>query len=155
MQRVKLRLLLAIVEQASVFNFNEKVNNGFYLTFNASNSCDTLSGTIYYCNSGCSGGILQSPIRHGHSASVAASPNPVSSTLTVQVSDSLSTNNSAATLDQPYELHLMDRFSRKVFSAQSNEKKLEIPVGSLAPDIYYLNLIYGDAVLKKQIVIKR
>jgi|GEM_PF-436665 len=82
-------------------------------------------------------------------------PNPATSTLTVQVTDSLSINPGSNQLDEVYQLQLTYRFSRKVFSTEPSEASIQIPTEGLAPDIYYLNVFYKDAVLRKQIVIKR
>jgi hypothetical protein len=130
-------------------NYN---NNNINLQFYTTNNCGSNGGNIYFCNTNCGGGIM---ISSRPKVSLSSSPNPAASTLSVQVTDSLSLNSSNGTLDQSYELHIMDRFSRKVFSTQSNEKLLEIPVHNLPADIYYLNMIYKDAVVQKQIVIKR
>jgi hypothetical protein len=125
----------------------------FSVHLSSTSSCGaTTNKCLFFTNSGIS---PFSVIRPKASATLSVSPNPASTTLTVQVADSLSTNAQSVTLDQPYQLSISDRFSRKVFSTQSNEKLLEIPLHNLPPDIYYLNLIYKDAVVQKQIVIKR
>jgi len=143
--------------QGNNYNFLTKYNdNNITLEFWASNNCGTNFGYIYFCNTNCSGGVIvAAKIAPKPKVSLSSSPNPASSAISIQVTDSLSSNSLNGTLDQPYELHMMDRFSRKVFSTQSNEKSLEIPIHNLPPDIYYLNMIYKDAVVQKQIIIKR
>ena len=49
----------------------------------------------------------------------------------------------------------MDGFSKKVYTGEFLEQKIQVPTENLAPDIYYLNVIYKDAILRKQIVIKK
>jgi hypothetical protein len=82
-------------------------------------------------------------------------PNPSSSTLTVQVTDSLATDPSTDKLEQPYELHLVDKFQRKVISVQSSDKILHLSTEDLTPDVYYLQVQYKDAITRKQIVIRK
>jgi hypothetical protein len=125
-------------------------NNNIYLSFYAGNSCGSNSGDIYFCNSNCTGGITSSPVRTG--LSVTAFPNPVSNMLIVQMSDSLA---NGSTLNQPYQLLLFNRFSQTVYSIQSYDKNLQIPVSNLPADVYYLNVFYNGAVLREQIVVKR
>jgi hypothetical protein len=119
--------------------FNSYVIDCYGLTLTMTNSCGPSQGGTTICVDYCP------------SSTYNVYPNPASSTLTIQVTDSTESKS----LDHPYQLNIMDRFSRKVFSTQSNKKVLEIPVNNLPPDIYYLNLFYKDAVLQKQIEIKR
>jgi Secretion system C-terminal sorting domain len=119
----------------------------FSILMNAVNSCGSLRSCVYFDNSGINPYLK---IRRGVKMSVY--PNPSSQLLTAELTDSL---NSDQSLDQSYQLSIMDRFSRKIFSTQSSEKLMEIPVSHLPPDIYYLNVIYKDAVLRKQVIIKR
>jgi hypothetical protein len=121
-------------------------NRDYTILIQQITACGTLEAETVVTAPPCSGG--------GGGARIAAFPNPASSSLNVQVTDSLSTDT-GTTLDQPYDLNIMDRFSRKVFSAQSSEKILEIPVSNFPPDIYYLNLFYKDAILQEQVIIKR
>lgn len=88
-------------------------------------------------------------------AVVRASPNPTSNTLTIQVSDSLTNNMNISTLDQPYQVLLYDRFSKKVFSTESSNNTIQIPTEGLSPDIYYLNVLFKGRVFQDKIVIKR
>ncbi|MBS1559811.1 MAG: trypsin-like peptidase domain-containing protein [Bacteroidetes bacterium] len=91
----------------------------------------------------------------GQQMIVTAYPNPASTTMIVQVTDSVSTSNQSSTLAQSYELTLIDRYYRKILSIRSDEKNLEIPVGNLPSGLYYLNVLYNGTVFQKQIVIKR
>ena len=134
---------------------NHNLNYDFLVFATASTICGTTSKCVYFSSTG--GGGL-SPVKKANTvgtATVNFYPNPVSTTLTVQVTDSVSTNTQGTTLDQPYSLFLMDRFSQKVFSAQSSDKTLQIPTDGLPADIYYLIMMYKDAVLQKQILIKK
>ena len=119
-------------------------NSSFTISLFAGNPCGSSSQCLYFSNSINNAAAIRKE-------SLSVFPNPASSTLSVQVIDSLQGN----TLDQHYELNLMNKFSRKVFSIHSNEKTLEIPVRDLPSDIYYLNVSFKDAVLQKQIVIRK
>ncbi len=129
-----------------VYNFISKYsNNTIHLFITSTNSCGTTNGDIYFCNmDNCTGGMFV----------LSAYPNPATSTLSVQVTDSLSTNTQH-TLDEQCEIRLMDRFSRTVFTAHSSDRTFDIPTDGLPSDIYYLNVFYKDKVLQKQIVIKK
>lgn len=81
-------------------------------------------------------------------------PNPSSTTMTVSVTDSLSKGNEGF-LPQPYQLSLFNHFGNTVYSVQSDLRTIQLPVGSLPPGIYYLNVFYKEAVLRKQVVIER
>ncbi|MBS1490243.1 MAG: T9SS type A sorting domain-containing protein [Bacteroidetes bacterium] len=115
------------------------------LTVTITNTCGASSKNYFAVVSDCIGG----------GQVLAVYPNPASYKLMVQVTDSLSAAPQENVLGQPYEMIIMDRFSRKVYSMQSTEKTTEIPVGSLPPGLYYLNVLYNGTVFQKQIVIKR
>ncbi|HCW06048.1 MAG TPA: hypothetical protein DGG95_01640, partial [Cytophagales bacterium] len=119
---------------------------GFSVFPTTSNMCGSTSTCIWF---GSSGPQPKSPIK---TASINTYPNPASSTFSVQLTDSL---NTGSTLDQPLQLYLYNRLSQTVYSAQSWSKTTEIPVGNLPDDIYYLNMFYKNAVLQKQIVVKK
>ena len=123
----------------------------FEVNFNSSNACGSNYGTLYFCNSNCSSDGIEDHIRHGHH-SLSAFPNPASTTLTIQVMDSVSSDS---TLAHYYEVKLINRFSQTVFSSQSSTSSIQIPLEGIPNDIYYLNVFYGDALLQKQIVIAR
>ncbi|MBS1490241.1 MAG: trypsin-like peptidase domain-containing protein [Bacteroidetes bacterium] len=136
---------------SQVENSNGNVGgNPFHITLYESSGNCNVSATRWQ------NFIIKTPAQcGGQQMVVTVFPNPATSTLTVQVTDSLSAAPQENVLGRSYELIIMDRFSRKVYSMQSTEKTTEIPVGSLPPDIYYLNVFYKDAVLQKKIVIKR
>ncbi len=131
---------------------NTSATTGSYTLFCAANNACGSSWThslgITLVSSGGGGGIA-APVR------LSAYPNPATSTITVQVTDSISTNTLSNTLDQPYQLLMMDRSSNKVFSVQSADKILNISTDGLPSDIYYLRVLYKDAVLQRQIIIKK
>jgi hypothetical protein len=91
------------------------------------------------------------PVKHGR-PSLTVFPNPASSNLTVQLSDSLSNGSN---LNQVYQLSLFNRYAQTVYSVESNTKSMQIPVDNIPADIYYLNVIYNGVVLREQIVIGR
>jgi len=107
--------------------------------------------TTYHSGGGGGGGGPGPLPGPGPQPEIVISPNPSTTTVTIKATESL--NRSA--LDQPYQLFLADKYGRKVFSVQSDEKNFDIPVSHLPEDIYYLNLIYKDVMVRKQIVIKR
>ena len=83
---------------------------------------------------------------------LSAFPNPASSTMTVQLIDSLATGESQ-TPDQPYRLTLVDRLGTPVFSAQPSGHSVQVPVSQLPAGVYYLNVVYKGAVLQRQVFI--
>lgn len=113
------------------------------------NSCGSIqtSDVEGRFKASCSGG-------GGGALRVSAFPNPATSILTIQVIDSLS-ENSYQDLDESYEVFISDRSSNKVYLSHSSKQNLEIPVGTLLPGVYYLNVTYRKTNLQKQIVIKR
>ena len=72
--------------------------------------------------------------------------------MTVTVADSLATGENG-TLDQPYRLALVDRLGTPVFSAQPSGQSVQVPVSQLPAGVYYLNVVYKEAVLQRQVFI--
>lgn len=108
------------------------------------NACGSTSKNYIASLTDCSG---------GGQMSVTAYPNPSSSTMTVSVTDSVATSNSVV-LPQPYQLNLYDRFGASTYSVQSDQHTLQIPVGSLPQGVYYINVLYKDAVLRRQVFVQ-
>jgi len=119
---------------------------GFSVFPTTNNICGSGSTCIWF---GSSGPAPQAKINGG---SLLVYPNPASSTFSVQLADSVSTSS---TLEQPLKLYMYNRMSQMVYSIQSWSKSIEIPVSDLPTDIYYLNVIYKNAVLQNQILVKR
>ncbi len=141
---------------ASSEYINTPATTGSYTLFcSVSNTCGSRYTNSLGINLGTGGGGGGGKLGPPPAIAVAAFPNPTASTLTVHITDSTSTEDGEDRFAQPYELQLMDRNSGKVFSTQSNKKTMDIPVGNLPKGIYYLNVSYKDAVLRKQIVIER
>lgn len=82
-------------------------------------------------------------------------PNPATTTLSIQLVDSLANKLLIPNLEQPYELHLIDKYQRKIFAVQSSEKTLQIPTDGIPADTYYLHLYYKEGVVRKQLVIQK
>jgi len=114
-----------------------------------SNACGLTGTYLWVTPSGSGGGGGGGG--PGPLPEIVISPNPSTTTVNVKVAESLNHHP----LNQHYQLFLADKFGRKVFSVQSDEKNFDIPVSHLPEDIYYLNLIYKDVMVRKQIVIKR
>jgi len=110
-----------------------------------SNTCATTGKSYFTSIQDCSG---------GGGMYMTSYPNPSSTTMTVSVTDSLSKGNEGF-LPQPYQLSLFNHFGNTVYSVQSDLRTIQLPVGSLPPGIYYLNVFYKEAVLRKQVVIER
>lgn len=128
------------------------VTSGYFATFTASafNACGsrtTTWATNVKPRCGGGGGLLR--------VSAATYPNPVTSSLTVQLTDSLATNKTTELLERPYELHIIDRYQRTVLSLKSSEKTLNIPTDGLPSDVYYLHVYFKDGVIRKQLVIQK
>jgi hypothetical protein len=121
---------------------------GQFWSFSATttNTCGTSPTTVWYSAVARCGG--------GHQNSIVLSPNPAATTLSVQVNDSTSTDQSDK-LPQAYNIIVVDKFSRTILKASSNEKIITIPVENIPNDIYYLLVEYKGEVMRKQLVIKK
>ncbi|MBS1557122.1 MAG: T9SS type A sorting domain-containing protein [Bacteroidetes bacterium] len=116
-----------------------------YFTVTITNNCGTTSQNYIAVVSDCSGGGGEELLVY---------PNPASTTMTVSVTDSLSSNKSEV-LPQSYHLTVFNRFGNSVFSVQSDQCTLQVPVSSLPLGIYCINVFYKDAVLSKQVMISK
>lgn len=82
-------------------------------------------------------------------------PNPASSTLTIELSDSLFTNQSTM-LEESYQLKLISSQSLEtVYSTITSEKQVIIPVDKFPDGTYYLSIRYKEAVIQRQIIIRK
>ena len=123
----------------------------------ANNDCGSSWTNSLAINNGTGGGGskcppgVQPPCKPGP-APLLVYPNPASSTMTVTVADSLATGENG-TLDQPYRLALVDRLGTPVFSAQPSGQSVQVPVSQLPAGVYYLNVVYKEAVLQRQVFI--
>ncbi len=86
-------------------------------------------------------------------AAIAVYPNPTTSSLTLQIADS--TSSEVQTLDQPYQVDMFNKFSENIYSIQSSKKKIDIPLDGLPGGIYYLNVSYKGTTLRRQIVVNK
>ncbi|MBS1490775.1 MAG: S8 family peptidase [Bacteroidetes bacterium] len=121
------------------YDFRAKSSNtSFNITGSASNSCGTTQQCLQFSN--------------GADPEIITYPNPASTLLTVSVTDSISSNR-VGEPPQLYRLNLYDRFGVCIFSTQTDQFTLQLPVSNLLPGIYYLNVFYKEAVLSKQVVI--
>jgi hypothetical protein len=107
------------------------------------------------CGSSASSGITVYPSGSCSQSAMTYSyyPNPASTELIVQVSDSTSTDTTPTL--ETYQLKLYNNFSQPVYSTRSSNKEVKIPLEGIPNGVYYLHLYYKDAVLRKQIVIKK
>tara|TARA_B100000965_G_scaffold390541_1_gene397679 strand:+ start:4531 stop:6627 length:2097 start_codon:yes stop_codon:yes gene_type:complete len=77
-------------------------------------------------------------------------PNPASSELTIDITES------DGALDDSYQVELVSQSSlKKVYSKKSYDKKLRIPLDNFKEGVYFINILYKEAVIRKQIIIKR
>lgn len=126
-----------------------KVDNQYHtLRVDLVNACGTVSTAL-------AEGRFKASCSSGGSVALTAYPNPTSSSITIQLTDSLSTNTSTSFLEQKYDLLILDRYSKKIMSIQSSNKVINLSTENIPSDIYYLIVNYKDAVLSKQIVINR
>jgi hypothetical protein len=149
------------------FSFNAR-NSAvqFIIMLSTATSCGIVNSCLFFCN-GCANPFRVLPTQKDFGAStfrgvllttqtaISAFPNPASSTLTVQVADSLAAGLNTDKLDESYELYLMDKLQRTIISIHSTDKILQIPTENLPADTYYLQLHYKDAIIRKQIMIIR
>lgn len=85
--------------------------------------------------------------------SVAVFPNPASTSLTVNVVDSTQ-SIASVTLPQPCQIMLFNKSGQRVYSTQSSNCTVSVPLLGLPSDLYYLNVVYREAVRQKQILIQ-
>jgi len=117
----------------------------YIMTCKVSNSCGfnyTHNLTLIIQSGG--GGNPQMVIR--------TFPNPASSQLNVEISDSTSTGGES--LNSNYYIVMRDKSANLVYQAVTSMKQIEIPTEGLPSDNYFLRIIYKDAVLEQQIVVK-
>jgi hypothetical protein len=85
----------------------------------------------------------------GAAAVVASYPNPTNSDLYVEIVDS----TSMTSLQIPFTVNVLNKQSQSIFIESSNGGKIQIPVSSLKPDIYYLIVHFKDAIIRRQIFV--
>jgi len=117
-----------------------------YFTLTTSNTCGSINKNYVAAISSCSGG-------GGQMMAVAVYPNPAASSLTVSVVDSTQ-SLTAATLPQPCQIILFNKAGQKMYSTQSSNSSTSVPLSGLPADVYYVNVVYKQAVRQKQIVIQ-
>lgn len=149
---------------ATSSNFNWTIPQGWSINYISNYLCVLRSPSTNYpptgnisvsFNDNC-GNIINKSMFLAYSClsgmAVSTFPNPAASTLTVQVTDSLASTNDALPL---YQLSLVDRNGMQIFSTQSDKSSVEISIGHLPQGIYYIRLIYGEAVLQRRVIIAR
>lgn len=87
-------------------------------------------------------------------------PNPAEDELTVSMVEIDSVGNSvqatsAKNENSEYEVVLFDSKREKVFQLSTKEYTIKIPVKSLPPGLYYLNIVSKEATIQRQILIER
>ncbi|WHZ06750.1 MAG: Zinc metalloproteinase precursor / aureolysin [Cytophagales bacterium] len=117
-----------------------------YFTLTTSNACGSINKKYIAAISNCSGG-------GGQMMSVAVFPNPASTSLTVNVVDSTQ-SIASVTLPQPCQIMLFNKSGQRVYSTQSSNCTVSVPLLGLPSDLYYLNVVYREAVRQKQILIQ-
>ncbi|MBS1489008.1 MAG: hypothetical protein JSS93_00605 [Bacteroidetes bacterium] len=118
------------------------VSGSCTFTVAGTNNCGYASTNFHVFVQECSGGIA-----------IIASPNPVSSLLTVQITDRDS-KDLQPTLYQPFYIFIMDWSYRRVLSAQSSDRAFTISMESFPAGIYYLKVLYEGEFLQKQIIVR-
>jgi hypothetical protein len=97
------------------------------------------------------------------SPNLVISPNPASEELTVEVADSTDTANNTAGrgvnistgLSENYQITLYNAQGMAVQRFSNNQRKLKLNVSTIEEGIYYLEVIYKDAVIRRRVVIRR
>ena len=134
------------------YGFRSKsANTSFTITAASSNTCGSTSQCLWFCNYGC---MIPAIVAPRTAFNLSVYPNPASSTMTVQVTDSASaSSNTSGKLSQSYQLNLYDRSGNSFYSTQSDQSVLLMPVSNLPPGIYYINVFSKEAVLQRQVAI--
>lgn len=82
-----------------------------------------------------------------------AYPNPTSEELNISLSAAFREEDNSNGSD--YEVRILNEQQKTVFSRRTNEKSLTISVKKLKEGTYYLQLISGDKIITKRILISR
>jgi hypothetical protein len=96
------------------------------------------------------------------SPNLVISPNPASEELTVEISDSTTTSNTAGRginlsddLPESYQATLYNSQGMAIQQISDNQRNLKLNVSTIEEGIYYLEIIYKEAVTRRRVVIKR
>lgn len=81
------------------------------------------------------------------------SPNPASNELNIEVADSTATE--AIDLPQNYQMRLYNPQNFEVMHRTSNKRNLKLNTSAIEEGIYYLEIIYREAVIRRRVVIRR
>ncbi len=86
-------------------------------------------------------------------------PNPVADEITVSLEDFDSLGNKKAKIEKlkklEFEVSLFDNKKNKVITLTSKDEMLSIPVRNLPEGLYYLNIIFKEGIIQRQILVKR
>lgn len=82
-------------------------------------------------------------------------PNPASSELNIDMAESAFAEKNG-TIEGTYQVELISQSSlKKVYSTESSARNLKIPLNKFEEGAYFINILYKEAIIKKQIIIKR
>lgn len=86
-------------------------------------------------------------------------PNPVADEITVSLEDFDSLGNKKAKIDKlkkkEFEVSLFDNKKNKLVTVTSKDETLSIPVRDLPEGLYYINIIFKEGIIQRQILVKR
>jgi hypothetical protein len=138
---------------------------GVYVRFNGAG---TYTIGVRACGCGCSAYFTRTftltvSSSCGGGFSLLASPNPASEELTVEVADSTNTANNTAgrsvnictDLPENYQITLYNAQGMAIQKLSDSQRKLKLNVSTVEEGIYYLEVIYREAVIRKRVVIRR
>jgi len=121
---------------------------GGAVTVRVANNCDAGgSPAVQYTSVSSCGGY----------AALSVYPNPTSDEINVSLDeyDSSGKKTDEVPPDSNFQVALYDKNQRKLALIQANDRLVKIPVKDLPDDTYYLRLWYKEAVLQRQILIKK
>ena len=132
-----------------------------YLSLNTGSSGASGAVTVRVANNCDAGGspatLFTSVSSCGGFAALSVFPNPTSEEINISLDeyDSLGRKTDQIPKDVSFEVTLYDRLQRQLAHIQAKERVVKLTVKDLPDDIYYLSLWYKEAIIQRQILIKR
>ena len=86
-------------------------------------------------------------------------PNPADEEITVTLDDYDSLGEKKEKKDklkkEEFEVSLFDNQKNKVIALKSKDETVSIPVRDQSEGLYYLNIIFKEGIIQRQILVKR
>jgi hypothetical protein len=122
----------------------------YHIYITADNGCGSSSiRTVFVGVTTCGGG--------GGGGHLVAFPNPSNDKLTIEsVAEASEVSTDVTSVPAPeYSIQIFDKDRNVIKNAVSTERKIVLDIASFPEGVYYLNILVGDEVIQKQILIQR